>query len=73
MKQLESQLNEVKGQLGEVHRGLTESQAARARLQADNGELIKRFEETDAQLQQAGKAKSAALKQIEELKVTRFW
>lgn len=69
VKQQDGQLNELKSQVAELHKNLTEAQSFKTRLQSDNAELIKRFEDSESQLLMVTKAKGSNNKQIEELKL----
>lgn len=59
--------------LADSQKEVQDGQGQRARLLAENGELNRRLEEFDGQVQLLNRAKAAMTKQLEEMKVSNIW
>lgn len=64
------QLGEVTGKLDEANRNLSDFDASKKKLAAENGELQRQLEDAESQVNQLTKLKSSLQSQLEEAKRT---
>jgi len=67
-KQLEAQLSEASVKISDVQRELGEMASVKNRLQQQHVDAVHRLDDASAQLDQANKAKTALVRQLEETK-----